>query len=104
MTGGDNKERIFPPPMLRQVAAVYLGRAAPQTPLASPLFASLAGLPPLLVQVGTAELLLSDAERLAAAAAQARVDVTMRVGEGLPHVYLSQLGTPEAAEASEQIG
>jgi epsilon-lactone hydrolase len=52
--------------------------------------------------VGTAELLLSDAERLAAAAAaQARVDVTVRVGEDLPHVFQSQLGTPEAAETTE---
>jgi len=49
----------------------------PQTPLASPLFAQLAGLPPLLVQVGTADLLLSDSERLAAAAAEAGVDVTL---------------------------
>ncbi len=104
MTERAEEDPIFTPAMLRQLAADYLGRADPKTPLASPLFASLAGLPPLPVQVGTAELLLSDAERLAAAAAQARVDVTVRVGEGLPHVYQSQLGTPEAAEASEQIG
>ena len=74
------------------------------TPLASPLFASLAGLPPLLVLVGTADLLLSDSERLAAAADQAGVDVTLEIGEGLPHVYPLMLGTPEAAEATEQIG
>jgi acetyl esterase/lipase len=78
--------------------------ADPKTPLASPLFTSLAGLPPLLIQVGTADLLLSDSERLAAAAAQAGVDVTLQIGEGLPHVYPLLLGTPEAAEATEQIG
>jgi monoterpene epsilon-lactone hydrolase len=69
----------------------------------SPLFADLHGLPPLLVLVGTAELLLSDAQRLAAAAADAGVDVTLQVGEGLPHAYPLVLGTPEAAAATEQI-
>jgi epsilon-lactone hydrolase len=75
-----------------------------KTPLASPLFASLSGLPPLLIQVGTSDLLLSDSERLAAAAAEAGVDVTLEVGEGLPHVYQLLLGTPEAADATERIG
>jgi monoterpene epsilon-lactone hydrolase len=90
--------------MLRQFAADYLAGADPKTPLASPLFASLAGLPPLLIQVGTADLLFSDAQRLAAAADQAGVDVTLEIGEGLPHVYQLLLGTPEAAEATERIG
>jgi monoterpene epsilon-lactone hydrolase len=69
-----------------------------------PTVAPLAGLPPLLIQVGTADLLLSDAERLAAAATQAGVDVTLQVGQGLPHVYQLLLGPPEAAQATEQIG
>lgn len=92
------------PAMLRQFAADYLAGADPRTPLASPLFAPLAGLPPLLVLVGTADLLLSDSERLAAAADQAGVDVTLEIGDGLPHVYPIMLGTPEAAEATEEIG
>jgi epsilon-lactone hydrolase len=79
-------------------------RQKASAPLASPLFASLSGLPPLLIQVGTADLLLSDSERLAAAAAQAGVDVTLEIGQGLPHVYQLLLGTPEAAEATKQIG
>jgi monoterpene epsilon-lactone hydrolase len=66
--------------------------------------AELSGLPPLLIQVDTADQLLSDSERLAAAAAQAGVDVTLQIGEGLPHVYQLLLGTPEAVEATEQIG
>jgi monoterpene epsilon-lactone hydrolase len=90
--------------MLRQFASDCLAGADPETPLASPLFASLSGLPPLLIQVGTADLLLSDSERLAAAAAEAGVDVTLQIGEGLPHVYQLLLGTPEAAEATERIG
>jgi len=55
-------------------------------------------------KAGTAELLLSDSERLVKAAAEAGVDVTPQIGEGLPHVYQSMLGTPEAAEATGQIG
>ena len=90
--------------MLHRFASDYLAGADPTTPLASPLFASLSGLPPLLVQVGTADLLLSDSERLAGAAAEAGVDITLEVGEGLPHVFQLMLGTPEAAEATGRIG
>ena len=104
MTERAGQDPISTPAMLRQFAADYLAGADPTTPLASPLFASLAGLPPLLIQVGTADLLLSDSERLATAAAQAGVEVILEIGEGLPHVYQLLLGTPEAAEATEQIG
>jgi epsilon-lactone hydrolase len=104
MTERADQDPISTPAMLRQFAHEYLAGADPKTPLASPLFASLAGLPPLLVQVGTADLLLSDSERLATAAAEAGADVILEIGEGLPHVYQILLGTPEAAEATEQIG
>ena len=104
MTERVDQDPISTPAMLRQFASDYLAGADPRTPLASPLFASLAGLPPLLVLVGTADLLLSDSERLAAAADQAGVDVTLEIGEGLPHVYPLMLGTPEAAEATDEIG
>ena len=49
-------------------------------------------------------MLLSDSERLATAAAQAGVDATLEIGEGLPHVYPIMLGTPEAAEATKHTG
>ena len=104
MTERAGQDPFSTPAMLRQLAAGYLAGADPRTPLASPLFAALAGLPPLLILVGTADLLLSDSERLAAAATQAGVDVTLQIGEGLPHVYPIMLGTPEAAQATEQIG
>jgi epsilon-lactone hydrolase len=104
MTERVDQDPFSTPAMLRQFAADYLAGADPKTPLASPLFASLAGLPPLLIQVGTADLLLSDSERLAAAAAESGVDVILEIGEGLPHVYPIMLGTPEAAEATEQVG
>jgi monoterpene epsilon-lactone hydrolase len=104
MTERADQDPVSTPALLRQFAADYLAGADPRTPLASPLFASLTGLPPLLIQVGTADVLLSDAERLASAAAEAGVDVSLQVGEGLPHVYQLLLGTPEAAEATEHIG
>ena len=50
-----------------------------------------------------ADLLLSDSERLARAVAEAGVDVTLEIGEGLPHVYQILLGTPDAAQAIAQI-
>jgi monoterpene epsilon-lactone hydrolase len=104
MTERVDQDPFSTPALLRQLASDYLAGADPKTPLASPLFASLSGLPPLLILVGTADLLLSDSERLAAAATEAGVDVTLEMGEGLPHVYPIMLGTPEAAEGTEQIG
>jgi len=104
MTERVDQDPFSTPALLRQLATDYLAGADPKTPLASPLFASLSGLPPLLIQVGTADLLLSDSERLAAAATRAGVDVILEIGEGLPHVYQLMLGTPEAAEATERIG
>jgi monoterpene epsilon-lactone hydrolase len=74
------------PAGLRLRAADYAaGKLA--DPLASPVFADLAGLPPLLIQVGSHEILLDDATRLAARAAAADVPVTMEVTPGVPHVF-----------------
>ena len=65
----------------------YLDGADPGTPLASPLFADLSGLPPLLLQVGSRELLLDDTTRLAAAAKEAGVEVTLNVLDGVIHIW-----------------
>lgn len=104
MTERVDQDPISTPALLSQLATDYLAGTDPKTPLASPLFASLAGLPPVLVLVGTADLLLSDSQRLAEAAKKAGVDVHLEIGEGLPHVYPLMLGTPEAADATERIG
>jgi epsilon-lactone hydrolase len=104
MTERADQDPVSTPALFRQLAADYLAGANPRTPLASPLFASLAGLPPLLIQAGTADILLSDAERLAAATTRAGVHVTVHIGDGLPHVFPIMAGTPEAAEATEQTG
>ena len=104
MTERVDQDPISTPALLKALAADYLAGADPRTPSASPLFAPLAGLPPLLIVVGSADLLLSDSERLAAAAQAAGVGVTLDVGEGLPHVYPLADGTPEAARATDLIG
>lgn len=72
---------------LARMAAHYLAGGDPRTPLASPLFADLRGLPPLLVHVGTAEILLDDATRLAERARDAGVDVQLEVWDEMIHVW-----------------
>ncbi len=52
-----------------------------------PLFADLRGVAPLLIQVGSSEVLLDDATRLAAAAAAADVPVRLEVTPSVPHVF-----------------
>ncbi|HMC42802.1 MAG TPA: alpha/beta hydrolase [Acidimicrobiales bacterium] len=91
-------------PMLADMAAAYLAGADARTPLASPLYADLAGLPPLLIQVGTAEMLLDDAVRLADRARQAQVDVTLEPFEDLVHVFQIFPALPEARDAVDRIG
>lgn len=68
-------------------AGDYLAGQDPRSPLASPLFADLRGLPPLLIQAGTYEVLLDDAVRLAAKAADDDVAVTLQTFPGAPHVF-----------------
>ncbi len=55
--------------------------------LISPLFADLSGLPPLIIQAGTHEVLLDDAVRLAGHAVTADVEVTLDITPGVPHVF-----------------
>lgn len=98
-----DQDPIFTPDLIRGMGPVYLGDADPRDPAASPLFASQAGLPPLMIQVGGAEVLLSDSERLAQVATDAGVGVTLNVAEGLPHVYHNALDTPEATAGIGQI-
>jgi monoterpene epsilon-lactone hydrolase len=72
---------------LTELAAAYLNGADPLNPLASPLYADLRGLPPILIQVGSAETLLDDAVRLAGAAGAADVRVTLEVWPDMIHAW-----------------
>ncbi len=87
------------------LANLYLGGANPRTPLAAPLYADLHGLPPLFIHVGTAEILLDDATRLAERAKTAGVDVTLEVCEEMIHVWhLFAAMLPEGQQAIERVG
>jgi acetyl esterase/lipase len=86
MTGKAAIDPALTPAGLRLRAADYAGGDLAD-PLVSPVFADLAGLPPLLIQVGSHEVLLDDATRLAARAAADDVQVTLEVTPGVPHVF-----------------
>lgn len=83
----------------RQYAAAEL-----RNPLAAPLYGDLKDLPPLLLQVGTREILLSDSTRFAERAQAAGVEVTLEIEDGLIHVWHMFPGVPEAQSAIERIG
>ncbi|NHI08110.1 esterase [Streptomyces sp. KO7888] len=91
---------IFTEADVRAYADLYVGAGDRAAPLASPVFADLAGLPPLLVQAGANEILLDDAVRLAGRAGAADVEVTLEVGPGLPHVYPLHYGRLDEADAA----
>ena len=82
-----NRDPIVKKEGLDEMATAYLGGADPKTPLASPLFANLKGLPPLLIQVGTEEALHDDAVALKARAENAGVEVSFESWGGMIHVW-----------------
>jgi acetyl esterase/lipase len=111
LNSGDSMEaKASVDPMIAKVylddlAAHYLQGADPRTPRASPLYDALHGLPPLLIQVGTAETLLDDATRLAARAAAADVHVTLSTWPGMIHVWhLFHARLAEARAAIAEAG
>jgi epsilon-lactone hydrolase len=90
---------------LMRMASQYLDGANPRTPLASPLYADLSGLPPLLIVVGGDEALLDDSVRLARAAGMAGVDTTLYIRAGMQHIFPIYCGMiPEADAAVAVIG
>jgi epsilon-lactone hydrolase len=78
---------LFTEEVLRMRVSDYVANDDPSNPLISPIFGDLRGLPPLLIQVGSHELLLSDALRLAKRAAEDDVAVALEVTPGVPHVF-----------------
>lgn len=83
----------------------YVGAHDPRLPLISPLYADLLGLPAMLIHVGTDEIILSDSTRIAERARAAGVDVTLKVWEGMWHVFhCFAPHVPEANQAIEEAG
>ena len=104
----ENKARedpIVSRDMLLGWGKLYLGNHDPRTPLASPLYAELHRIPPMLIQVGSAEVLLDDSVRLAERASAAAVNTTLEVWPDMIHVWQSFAAIlPEARQAIERIG
>jgi acetyl esterase/lipase len=96
---------LLSPDALRARVPDYTAGQDAALPLISPIFADLTGLPPLIIQAGTHEVLLDDAIRLAGQAAVADVQVTLDITPGVPHVF--QAYAPildEAAAALDRAG
>ena len=85
---------------LRRSVEDYVGSADPSDPYMSPIFGDLHGLPPILIQSGSREILLSDSLRLASRAAVADVQVTLDVVPGVPHVFQAYAGMLDEGEAA----
>jgi monoterpene epsilon-lactone hydrolase len=96
---------MIPADESHRAAKTYLAGADPRSPLASPLYADLAGLPPMLIHVGTSEVLLDDSTRLADRARSAGVDVVLEPWEEMIHVwhYFASM-LPEGQQAIDRIG
>jgi monoterpene epsilon-lactone hydrolase len=83
----------------------YTAGQDPALGLISPVFAALSGLPPLIIQAGSHEVLLDDAVRLARQAATADVQVTLDITPGVPHVFQAYYPIlDEAAAALDRAG
>jgi epsilon-lactone hydrolase len=96
---------LFTPEAFPPRVADYTAGHDPALGLISPIFADLSGLPPLIIQAGTHELLLDDAIRLARQAAVADVQVTLDITPGVPHVFQAYYPIlDEAAAALDRAG
>jgi len=88
LTTRDAVDPLIHKAYLDELADAYAPPSADRRdPLISPMFADLAGFPPILIQVGSAETLLADATRLALAAGVADVDVTLQVWPHMIHAW-----------------
>jgi epsilon-lactone hydrolase len=101
----DRSDPLFHGSCIAHDARHYLAGEDPRNPGASPLYADLAGLPPLLIQVSRTEILLDDSLRLARKAKLSGVDVRCQVWTDLPHVWQLHCGLiPEAKTALRSAG
>lgn len=100
----DGRDPLLTRAVLLEMARLYLGDGDAIHPLASPVAANLAGLPPLLIQVGSEEVLLDDAVGLAQAARAQGVDVDLRIWPDMIHVWqMFGDALPEAEAAIAEI-
>lgn len=104
MTRNAGREILLDPAMLLDAASDYLGAQDARQPLASPLFADLRDLPPMLIQVADGEVLEDDARRLAERVEAAGGHVELSVAPGMWHVWQIFAGKmPEADTALQEV-
>lgn len=104
MTSRAEADPMIEAASISSIAPLYYGDQDPSAPLISPLFADLKGLPPQLIQVGDAEVLLDDALRIADKARSAGCRVAHHVFDGAFHVFQAMPQLPEAEEAMAEVG
>jgi len=96
-----DRDPMFVAEDVHRYARVYLGNQSPLNPLASPLFGDLAGLPPVLLQVGSNEVLLDDARSVDAKVRAAGGSSQLHVYEWVPHGW--HFGAPFVPESREAL-
>jgi monoterpene epsilon-lactone hydrolase len=105
MTSRAAQDPMVSPGRVKAMAELFLGPAGdPRDPLASPLHGDLGGLPPILIQVGDAEILLDDSTRLAARITEAGGEAELEVWPEMIHVWHGSASyVPESDQAIERI-
>lgn len=101
IVSNDGIDPMFCGAAIGRAARFYIGEASPTHPYLSPLYADLRGLPPLLIQAGSTEVLLDDARRVAERARASGVSVELEVWPKMPHVW--QLWAPFVPEAKSAL-
>jgi monoterpene epsilon-lactone hydrolase len=97
----DGRDPMFSGPAIAHAAQIYLGDTSSTHPYASPLYADLHGLPPLLLQAGDTEVLLDDTRRVAEKARAAGVRVECEIWPEMPHAW--QIFAPFIPEACKAL-
>jgi monoterpene epsilon-lactone hydrolase len=101
----DEIDPLISSSVVEQVREAYLGETSAQTPYASPLYGQVDGLPPILIQVGEREMLLSDSERLTHKIRETGGSATLEVWPGMVHVWhLHHTRLAKAREAIARLG
>lgn len=90
-------EPVLQPRWIEKAATLYCGQQPRTTPLISPIHGDLDGLPPLLIQVGSEEILLNDARQLSELASRQGVETTLEIYNSLWHVFQVHAGQLERA-------
>ena len=99
----ERRDPMFTLPAMLKLRAHYAPPERSLDPTVSPLFGDFHGLPPLLLQAGSTEMLLDESVRIADKAHASGVDVELEVWRSMPHVFQAMSLLPQSGEAIESI-